>query len=304
MKKVYLKLLGIASCMSLFFACSSGENDIPEPTPPPAPIEKMSIRLSCEVSSRVTDSNYENGDKIGLFVVNNNAGTSGSLQVSGNHVNNVGFTFDGSKWNSGISLYWEDDKTKADFYVYYPYTDVTNVTAHPFSVREDQSSVASYKNSEFLYGTLKNVSPTNNAVNVTTYHSMSCAIVKLVPGDGFDESDLNAADISVIINGLKTASTVNLQTGEVNAVGEVKKIFPLHEDGIYKALVVPQAVSADDFITVVIDGNGYRMGKEDFAFVSGKCHTFTVTVNKTSSGINVNIGAWEEDEIDNGGTAE
>ncbi len=293
--------------MILLNACSSGGSDVPEPTPtpnPPTPVEKkIPIGLNCGVSSRVSDSGYENNDKVGLFVVNYNDGSAGSLNASGNHVDNVAFTYSGSKWTSGTSLYWKDDRTKADFYVYYPYGSVSNVTAHPFSVKEDQSSVASYKACEFLYGVSKGVSPTEDAVNVTTYHSMSCAVIKLVAGDGFSESDLTAAEISVSLNGLKTASTVNLQTGEVTASGEAKEVLPLKEDGMYKALVVPQTVSADNFIVIAIDGREYKMAKENFTFVSGKRHTFTVTVSKVSNGVNVTIGAWDEDEEDHGGTA-
>ena len=33
-------------------------------------------------------------------------------------------------------------------------------------------------------------------------------------------------------------------------------------------------------------------------------HKFTVTLSKTSNGINVTIGQWEDDGTDNGGTAE
>ena len=41
-----------------------------------------------------------------------------------------------------------------------------------------------------------------------------------------------------------------------------------------------------------------------YSFVAGKRHTFTITVNKTSSGVNVGITDWEDDGVDNGGTAE
>ena len=44
--------------------------------------------------------------------------------------------------------------------------------------------------------------------------------------------------------------------------------------------------------------------EKDFNFVSGHRHTFTVTVRKTSNGINVDIGDWLDDGTDNGGIAE
>ena len=308
MKKVDIKLLGMLSFLCLLNACSSGGGDIPTPPPtPPEPtpvVKKIPISLNCGVSSRVTDSNYETGDKVGLYVVNYEGGSAGTLQVSGNHASNVAFSYDGSKWASSTTLYWKDDQTKADFYVYYPYGSVTSVTEHPFSVKKDQSSASSYQASEFLYGVSKNVAPVESAVNVTTYHLMSNAVVKLVAGEGFSEAELNSDHVSVSINGLKTDSKINLRTGEVVATGETHAITPLNIDGTYKALVVPQVVSAEDFIAIEIDGQTYKMPKDDFTFVSGKRHSFTVTVSKKEGGINVNIADWEDDGIDNGGTAE
>lgn len=303
-----VRLLGLIGSIFLLNACSSGGSDIPTPAPtPPDPtpvVKKIPINLNCGVSSRVTDSNYEADDRVGLYVVNYEGGSAGTLQVSGNHANNVAFSYDGSKWTSSTTLYWKDDKTKADFYVYYPYGSVTSVTEHPFSVKKNQASASSYQASEFLYGVTKNVTPVESAVNVTTYHLMSNAVVKLVAGEGFSEEELNSDNVSVSINGLKTDSKINLRTGEVVATGETHAITPLSIDGTYKALVIPQVVSAEDFITIEIDGQTYKMSKDDFTFVSGKRHSFTVTVSKKEGGINVNIADWEDDGIDNGGTAE
>ena len=44
--------------------------------------------------------------------------------------------------------------------------------------------------------------------------------------------------------------------------------------------------------------------KKEFTFVGGQRHTFTITVKKTSNGINVDIGDWVDDGEDNGGVAE
>jgi hypothetical protein len=304
MEKKRFEWFGIMVFAFILSACSSGGGDVPVPAPQPPPVEKkIPIKLNCGLSSRVSDSSYENNDKVGLYVVNYKDGSVGTLLASGNHADNVAFTYSGSSWTSGSSLYWKDDKTKADFYVYYPYGSVTDVTAHPFSVKEDQSSVTSYKASEFLYGVSKGVSPTENAVNVTTYHSMSCAVIKLIAGEGFTDSALAAEEISVSLNGLKTASMVNLQKGEVMASGDAKQMIPLEEDGTYKALVIPQTISADNFISIVIDGREYKLAEESFTFVSGKRHSFSVTVSKVSNGVNVSVGAWDEDEEDHGGTA-
>ena len=57
---------------------------------------------------------------------------------------------------------------------------------------------------------------------------------------------------------------------------------------------------------VNVDGKDYQLKKADnfTVFEAGKKHQFTVTLSKTSNGVNVNITKWEDDGIDYGGTAE
>ena len=64
-----------------------------------------------------------------------------------------------------------------------------------------------------------------------------------------------------------------------------------------------QLVEYGNHITIGVGGKKYNFTKE-FRFESKKEHNFTITVNKTSNGINVNIDPWENDGTDNGGSAE
>ena len=105
------------------------------------------------------------------------------------------------------------------------------------------------------------------------------------------------------INGVKCNSTVNLSTGAVTATGDATSVTPLFSDNSYKALIVPQTVGAGNLITVTVDGRDFNLKKE-FTFESSKSHKFTVTLSKTSNGVNVNINPWGDDGTDNGGTAE
>ena len=132
---------------------------------------------------------------------------------------------------------------------------------------------------------------------------MSQMLVTLEPGNGFTDENLAAADVSVKINGIKTAATVNLSTATVTATGSAATVTPLHVENAYKALVVPQSVAESNLITVTVDGRDFNL-KKAFTFVSGKRHRFTVTLSKTSSGVNVDINPWEDDGTDNGGVAE
>lgn len=311
MRKFKFNYLALSLLVSLACSCSSGDDEPDVPTPTPTPdkpvVEKIPINLSLNVnkstfSTRATDTGYDNGDKIGLYVVNYSGSTAGTLQSSSNHVNNMSFTYDGT-WTPASPIYWKDNETHADFYCYYPYASVSDIAALSFSVKADQSTIEAYKASEFLYGKKSNVAPTESAVSITTNHLFSCAIIKVAAGNGFTTESLAAAEVSVKLNNVQTGASINLKDGSVSATGEAQSITPLLENGSYKALIVPQSVSADNFITVTVDGRDFNLKKE-FTFVGGKRHTFTVTVSKTSNGVNVSIGAWEDDGTDNGGTAE
>lgn len=180
-----LHLLGVSCLLALLSACSSGEEE--QTKIPEVPSTKqIPITLNCVASTtstnemanagtRVTDWGYESQDKIGLYVVNYNGTTPGTLQNNGNHVNNMRFTYNGT-WTPDNEIYWKDESTKADFYCYFPYGTPADVTSYAFSVKEDQSTETAYKASEFLYGKTSGVAPTAEAVNITTKHMFSCAV--------------------------------------------------------------------------------------------------------------------------------
>ena len=278
-----------------------GSADAPEPTPATPTEKKMEIRIS-PAMTRATDYGFETGDRVGLYVVNYSGSTSGSLANTGNHVDNMRFTYDGT-WTPDQIITWADSKTHADFYLYYPFADVKNVSSHLFSVKADQSSEAAYKASDLMVGKALDVAPSEEEVSISVNHVMSRIRIFLEAGNGFTAGSLAKSDISVKINGVKCNSTVNIATGEVTPTGEPATLTPLFTENYYKALVVPQTVETGNLITVTVDGQEYNLQK-GFTFESTKSHKFTVTLNKTSSGVNVNINPWIEDGEDNGGTAE
>lgn len=307
MIKFKYTILSLCTLIPLGACSPEGGNDTPTP-PTPSPSEKMGILISTTMDSRATDDAFEEGDNLGLFIVNHNAdGSEMPLKANGNYIDNTLLTYRNSSWTSATSLYWKDESTPADFYVYYPYTTtISNVEAMPFQVKANQSNLSDYKTGDLLIGKTMDMKPTRNAVNINAKHMMSQMIITLRAGNGFTVSSLAAADVHVKINQLKTHATVHLSSGEVTATGDATDIIPLKEADKYKALIIPQAVADGNLITVHVDGRDFNLAKaSNFqAFETGKRYNFTVTLNKTSNGVNIGITQWEEDEIDYGGTAE
>ena len=288
-------------------SCSSGGNETEEIPPVTHPVvTKKEIKISTNVSgiTKATDTGFDTNDKCGLYVVNRGSdNASNTLKATGNHVDNMRFTYSGT-WTPDTPIYWMDNTTHADFYLYFPYqSGISDVNAMSFCVKTDQSSESAYKASELLIGSVKDVAPTESAVVINAKHVLSQMVVNVAAGNGFTTESLAAANVGVTINGTKVSATVDIATSAVSATGDAQSIKPWNTDGAWKALVIPQSVGETNLITVNVDGKDYNL-KKAFTFVSGKSHKFTVTVSKTSNGINVNIDGWETDDTDNGGVAE
>ena len=305
-----LRQIVVSACAVVLCACSSenGGNDSPSTPPtPPEPAQKLPIRISSEPETRATDIAFETGDRIGVFVVNRNAdGSAAALKTSGNYIDNCMYTLQGT-WASIEPEYWKDDITHADFYMYYPYTaTIAGVEALPWSVKTDQRAEADYRAGELLIGKTLDVAPSENAVNIRAKHVMAQLIITLAVGKGFSATSLADGNVSVRINNVKTQATANLATGTVTATGDKRQVVAMKAGSAYKALVVPQALDNGNLITVTVDGTEYSMSKglQLAAFEQGHRYQFTVTLGRTSSGMNADIVSWNDDGIDYGGTAE
>lgn len=290
---------------TLFFACSSSPSDEPE-TPPLSKQIPINLNIGCnlyeqrDISTRIMDTYFEPNDAIGLYVA------SGSGFVStGNYINNVRCLYTSSAiWQPDTELYWKDETTASDFYAYYPYSsEITDATALDFQIKVDQSAVENYKQSDFVWGRTMSVQPTEKAVSIQTRHLMSNLVIEILPGNGFTQEKLDAANVKVKVDGLQTAAQINLSDGALTANGETATLYPYYTNRQYKLLTVPQTTSAPATITVTVDGSNFKLQKS-LSTQSGHRYTLPITVNKTSNGINVNIDDWIDDGIDNGGVAE
>ncbi len=297
MKKFFLFAVMM---LPLFAACNKPDPE-PEPDPDPIPVEKQELSIGLTRTSDAADSDFLRNDKVGLYVVNYEGSQSGSFLSEGNHVDNMCFTYLGV-WSPDQKIYWADNETKADFYCYYPYSaDIENVKSHLFDVAVDQSTSEAYRASDFLLGKVEGAAPSTDPVAITLDHKMSRLVVSLVAGNGYSETDMEAAEVTIC--SVKTGAKINLATGQVEVSGSVEEVIPYAENGDFCAYLVPQTVTDADFVKIVLGDRTYVLN-QSLTLESGKQHKCTITVTKTDQGINIGVSDWIVDSVDYGGTVE
>lgn len=276
-----------------------------QPQPSGQPIRINAVCVPNENAVLDNDTAFEDGDRAGLYVVNRINGKMESLLPSGNHIDNMRFTYHGT-WTPSQPIYWMDEQTKADFYLYYPYSsEMDDPRYWTVNVPTDQSSEAAMLQADVLVGRAFNVAPASQAVELKARHMMSRLTITLQASQGMTEEKLREADLKVLVNGLITEATVNIATAIATASGtERHDIQACQTDALtFTVTAVPQTVTEGAFITIVVNGDRYTL-RRAVTLKQGTWHHATVKVGAANGNIGVTIGGWTIDNTDYGGTAQ
>ena len=287
---------------------------------------KMPITLSGEINqvsvTRVNDNGFCDGDVMGVYIVDYDGNTPGTLQLSGNRGDNVKHTFDEAnyKWNSAYDLYWKDKHTHIDVYGYYPFGSPESIDAYAFTVQRDQSTssengtMGGYEASDFLWGKAENVAPTTSVVRLSMSHRMATARVTLVEGTGFEAGEWVKTEKTVLVTNLCREATINLADGTVTQNGGIESTatIPSRVNDEWRAIVVPQSVAAGTTLfSITIGGVPYKFSKnENFTYMPGRMSNFSIRVDKKAGSgqytltlISESITAWENDLVSHDATS-
>ena len=284
------------------------------------------IQLSGDIDqiavTRVNDNGFCNGDVMGVYIVDYDGNTPGTLKVSGNRGDNVRHTFDepNYKWSSAYDLFWKDKHTQIDVYGDYPFANPESIEDYQFEVQKDQSSTTSegemggYEASDFLWGKVADVAPTTSVIRLPLAHRMSNARVTLIQGSGFAEGEwANTKKIVLTANVARKAS-INLSTGEIKAAGSAESTMtiPSRVNDEWRTIVVPQTVTAGTTLfSITIGGVPYKFTKnEALTYVAGKMMNFGIKVDKQAGSgtykltlVSESITPWENDLVSHDATA-
>jgi len=260
----------------------------------------MPIELSGNIKqtnvTRASDYGFVTGDRMGIYIVDYENGSPGSLAASGNRASNVLYTFDGDKnvWNAPLEIYWRDNQTPVDVYGYYPGVNaVSDPAAYRFEVSWQQNvlpqegEISNYESSDLLWGKAEKVQPTTDQIVINYHHQLAGVCVTLKKDDGITDTEWGKVDKTVQVDNTIRTCDFNLQTAALTLVGSADRniqMLPQSSDK-YRAVVIPQTVEAGkSLINITIDGQTYSHTlTTPMKYVGGKMHNFTLTVNKSAA---------------------
>ena len=270
MKKVLLSLLALASVI----ACEKEEaTDIPS-------LGGEIVKIS-PVITKVTDVNFEDGDRIGLSIFKNDA----------YYAENALLTFGDGVFAGDLVWYTEGAETSV-LTAYYPYS--ASGMPETFAVQADQTE--GYEESDLIAGTKSDVTPSSAAVTVGFKHLLSKIMLDI---DNQSGSELT----SVKLSGSRISASVDLSslTVAVDGSGSAEDITmqAVTAGEQYRAIVIPQTVA---FALTVTTASGKTL-TQNLASVDlkqGGQYTMSATVVEDNLSVNLSgeITNWtDEGEI-------
>ncbi len=292
MKKHIISGIGFALALLALVACA----DDNEPQYKDARHTPMTFEVTHPSQTRATATNFEGGDRIGLYVAQADA----PLEIGGNLVNNEALTYNGSSWTAAHTLYWDEGTYNA--YAYYPYIQgVSSIDDQPFSVATDQSTaktataLGGYEASDLLFATSKGIKASASPINLTFKHIMSKLKIRLVKGEDFEGEMPTTAQV-YIHNTVPTA-TIDLQAGVATRyVKGTQHTITAHQDDdyVFSAILVPQRVeNRQPLVEVVMKGVSY-MYESKFVFKPGVEHLVNLIITNNPDNVKIEIGGEVE----------
>ena len=282
---VALSLLGLASC----------SNDDSTESPVSARETPMTFDVVHPSQTRATATDFENGDKIGVYI----AKADMPLEIGGNALNNEPLTLTSGKWTPGKNLFWDEGTYNA--YAYYPYMNVTSIEDQPVSVATDQSSaetngtLSGYEASDLLYAKTSNVAASTSPVTLSFKHVMSKLTIRLVKGEDF-EGEM-PTDAEIFIHNTVPSATFDFSAGIVtrDVKGKRATIKARQESNFqFGAIIVPQRLdNRVPLVEVVMKGVSFLF-ESKFRFKPGVDHLVNLVITDNPEKVKIEVGGEVE----------
>ena len=257
-------LLALAAC-----------NKNSKPDTPPVDFSQYKLRVE-PVITRVTETNFESGDAIGLSVA----------KPSGDYAANVKLAYDGTAFSGDLNWYEEGEVTST-LKAYYPYKEGDGLPTS-FTVQHDQSKGTAA--SDFVSAVKENVLPSANAVPVVFKHRLSRLVTTVKNNTG---ADIESIVFEEFVPQAHIAADL---TATVVDGAKWQPLTPFFKDDKYYLIVPAQTVKP--VVKVTAGGKTLTEQLTEVSLEPGKQYSLSMVVNKEEIKV---VLAGEIENWDDGG---
>lgn len=304
MKRQLNRAMGLhAIAMTVFLAActNSISEDIIE-------VSETPIRISSEFlcnNTRITDTNFENNDAIGLFVL-----TQPKTIEQERYISNERLTCpDLTNLEPDNELYYpKGDDVKCDFISYHPYDEAgiqAGSSVMNISIQPNQNEDDSYSLSDFVVATNKDITPSEKPVSLAFQHKLCKVqfVLKIVSTEKAE--DILAVDPQIRLSGFHTQAVYDFNT---NTFGSFSASNVLEPHGAWEikegnllvgkeVILLPETLSENHRISITINKNSYNCQfPNDYSLGSGNQHTITLNYSSSdglkADSFNYSITRW------------
>lgn len=238
----------------IIFLFSSCVNELDSETSPDAVPGTIPINFTTKVSkadTRVTNTAFEKGDKVGLYAM-----LPSTPITEKRYIDNL--QLECGEKNAFIpekTVFYPAGDATLNFISYYPYQSTgikTGQSTIPVSVQTDQSSAKALSISDFMIASEKNVESSEDAVVLHYKHKLTKIKITITAGTGEDITKIYKANPQIIAVGFKTKAEYNTDTDKFINLTEEADIIPYGEWNIVKGtltgkefIIIPQDADAN-----------------------------------------------------------
>ena len=228
-----------------------------EPGKDPVDFSQYKLRVE-PVITRVTVTNFEAGDAIGLSIA----------LAGGDYASNVQMKYDGTAFSGDLNWY-EKGEEPSTLKAYYPYKEGEDLPTI-FTVQHDQSKGIAA--SDFVSAVKENVLPSANAVPVVFKHQLSLVVTTV---DNKSGADIESIVFEEFVPQAHIAADL---TAKVVDGAKWQPLTPFFKNDKYYLIVPAQTVKP--VVKVTVGGKTLTQELTEVSLEPGKLYTVPVEVYK------------------------
>lgn len=223
------------------------------------------------VESRASDTAWEAGDEIGVYM-QNAASASGYQKINVKYANSDGNL---NTFTSETPIEYSGNESTVNFMAVYPFSSLVTDGTYEFTLGN-----TSLSQNDIMYASTTSVATGTQNVTLNFQHKLTKIVLQLNDEDG---NPVTGATIS--INKQRASGTLDVATGTITATSDYTSTLNFSEsNGTYEAIVIPDEGCEGRSVLIEANGKKYSYPVGDIAFNGATKYTFPVSLRPAEPG--------------------